>query len=102
MQGFHEKRDCHEILKKAKIELSLGNIGNHGVDSWCLLLALFFWSFVICLHLIYSFVYVWCMIMPLYLWCHITIGFKFLFLFVFLPYLLRFERLGILLGKEES
>ena len=29
-RGFHGKRDFHELLKKARAEISLGSIGNHG------------------------------------------------------------------------
>ena len=35
---------CHEILKKALVEISLGTMG---VESWWLLSVLCFWSFVI-------------------------------------------------------
>jgi len=48
MQGLHGKRDDHEILKKAWVELSLESTGNHRVESWCVLLVFFFRSFVIC------------------------------------------------------
>ena len=51
-------------------------LGSNGVESWGLLLVLCFQSFVICLHLICSYFYVWCMAMPLSLWCCIAIGFS--------------------------
>lgn len=34
---MHGKRDFHEILKKARVEPSLGSLGTHGIESWCLL-----------------------------------------------------------------
>jgi len=33
---LHVKRGCHEILKKARVEISMGTMG---IDSWCLLLS---------------------------------------------------------------
>ena len=30
MQGIAWKRDCHEILKKAQVEISFGSTGIHG------------------------------------------------------------------------
>ena len=44
-RGVHGKRDFHEILKKARVQVSLGTMG---IESWCLLLVLWFWYFVIC------------------------------------------------------
>ena len=40
---LHGKRGCHEILKKAWVEFSLGTMG---IESWCFLLVLCFWSFM--------------------------------------------------------
>lgn len=51
MQGIAWQRNVHEIFKKALVELSLGTMG---IESWCLWLVLFFWSFAI-LHLIFYF-----------------------------------------------
>jgi len=39
MQGIAWQRNCHENLKKALVELSLGTMG---IESWCLWLVLCF------------------------------------------------------------
>jgi len=41
---LHGKRDFHEILKKAQVDLSLGAMG---IESWCMFLVFWFWVFVI-------------------------------------------------------
>ena len=97
MQG-----DLHEILHKDQVEFPLEALGTHGVESWCLLLALCFWSFVVFLLLICRFLYVLCMGIPLHVWCCIVIGFHFSSscMFVFLVCYV-FQCIRNWLGKEE-
>ena len=45
---LHGKRDCHESWRRLKLSFPLGALGTMGIESWCLLLVLCFWSFVIC------------------------------------------------------
>ena len=85
MQGIAWKRDYHEILKKAKVEFSLGSFGNHAdwvmVSIGSLVLLIFWWFDVLdC-----GFVYVMCCIF---------IGFHGFLLLDSWYYILCFKSLG--------
>ena len=75
MQQIRWKEGLHSILKNYQVELSFERTRNHGVEPWCMLNFLCFQCFLIFLHLIYSFVYVWSMMIPLCFLCCIVTGF---------------------------
>lgn len=83
---LHGKRGCHEILKKAWVELSLRTMG---IESWCFLLVLCFWSFMNCWAWFAAFFMssVW----PYHFFCEVMLLLVFmiflLLLFSFLPFM---------------
>jgi len=90
---LHGKRGCHEISKKGQVDLSLGTMG---IDLWCRLLILCFWSFyIVALDLQF-----WFIAMPLCCGIVLLLVFMvFLMLFIFLPFIVL--SLGNQLGKRK-
>lgn len=96
-----EKYTSMKSWRRSELRFPLEALGAIGIESWCLLLVLWFRYFMIFLCFIFSFVCVWCKALLFCLWCHIFIGFHLLFLYVSCSLLFCFDGIGNWFGKRK-
>lgn len=97
MQGISWQRNCHEKLKKALVDLSLGTMG---IELWCLWLVFCFQSSAIVV-LDLRFSCVWCIDMPLYCGVVLLLVFMVSFLVISWYFFYVLSVLGISWGRRK-